>query len=315
MQTGAMPMLDATVGIRPHHLMIAGTGRAGTTFLVRYLTELGLSTHLSAHPGAATDSYADAGLEEVPLASDCAALPYVIKSPSFYEYIDELLRRVHLDAAIIPVRDLNRAASSRMVVERDSMHRTVPWLVDSDVAWDTWSWSPGGAVFSLNPVDQGRLLAVGFHQLVERLVSADVPIIFLSFPRMVLDADYLFRALGTVMPRGTTQRAALAAHSRVAVAAKIRIDAELDSPAPDYPDSRDLDTIAVRRQLKRMRAELKSMRSSRSWKLTWPLRRVNAAVQELFGWRSPGNRAETQPLLDEEVRDRAECGPGRAAAG
>ncbi len=278
-------MLDAAVGIRPHHLMIAGTGRAGTTFLVRYLTELGLSTHLSARPDAVADSYSDAGFEEVPLAADCVALPYVIKSPSLYEYIDELLRTVHLDAAIIPIRELNRAASSRMVVERDAMHRAVPWLADNGDAWDTWSWSPGGAVFSLHPVDQARLLAVGFHELVERLVRADVPMIFLSFPRIVLDADYLFRALATVVPCGTTQQAAVAAHARVAVAAKIRIDAELGSPAREYADSRDLDTIAVRRQLKRMRAELESMRSSRSWKLTSPLRRMSAAVQALLGRR------------------------------
>jgi hypothetical protein len=97
-------MLDATVGIRTHHLMIAGTGRAGTTFLVRYLTELGLSTHLSAHPDAVADSYAEAGFEEVPLACDRGTLPYVIKSPSLYEYIDELLQSVHLDAAIIAGR-------------------------------------------------------------------------------------------------------------------------------------------------------------------------------------------------------------------
>jgi len=308
-------MLDAAVGIRPHHLMIAGTGRAGTTFLVRYLTELGLSTHLSAHPDAAADSYADAGFEEVPLASDLASLPYVIKSPSLYEYIDELLRTVHLDAAIIPVRDLNRAASSRMVVERDAMHRAVPWLADNSVAWDTWSWSAGGAVFSLDPVDQARLLAVGFHQLVERLVRADVPMIFLSFPRVVLDADYLFRALGQVMPRGTTHQAALAAHVRVAVAAKIRIDAELGSPAGEYADSRDLDTIAVRRQLKRMRAELEMMRSSRSWKLTSPLRRVSAAIKVLLRGPSSISPAETQQLLDEEVRDRAGCGPRPATVG
>jgi hypothetical protein len=222
---------------------------------------------------------------------------------------------VHLDAAIIPVRELNRAASSRLVVERDAMHRAVPWLADNSVAWDTWSCSSGGAVFSLDPVDQARLLAVGFHQLVERLVRADVPMIFLSFPRMVLDADYLFRALGQVMPRGTTHQAAMAAHAQVAVAAKIRIDAELDSVVSEYADSRDLDTIAVRRQLKRMRGELDIMRSSRSWKLTSPLRRVSAAIQVLLRGRSSSNSAETQQLLDEEASDHAGCGPRRAAMG
>lgn len=184
-------MPDATVGIRPHHLIIAGTGRAGTTFLVRYLTELGLSTHLSAHPDAVADSYAEAGFEEVPLAYDRGTLPYVIKSPSLYEYIDELLQSAHLDAVIIPMRDLNLAASSRMVVERDAMLRAVPWLADNSVALDTRPWSPGGAVFSLDPVDQAPLLAVGFHQLVERLVRAEVPMVFLSFPRIAVGVGVL----------------------------------------------------------------------------------------------------------------------------
>ena len=43
-------MTTETVGREPGaHLAIAGTGRAGTSFLVRYLTELGLDTHLARH--------------------------------------------------------------------------------------------------------------------------------------------------------------------------------------------------------------------------------------------------------------------------
>jgi hypothetical protein len=126
-------MLDATVGIRPHHLIIAGTGRAGTTFLVRYLTELGLSTHLSAQPDAVADSYAEAGFEEVPLTCDRETLPYVIKSPGLYEYIDELLQSVHLDAAIIPVRDLNLAASPISVTT------SLPTRFSPGTNWLIWS--------------------------------------------------------------------------------------------------------------------------------------------------------------------------------
>ncbi len=274
-------MLDAVGDTLRHHLMIAGTGRAGTTFLVRYLTELGLNTHLSRHAEAEMDACANAGFEDLAISADPGALPYVIKSPWLYEYVDEVLQTVHLDAVIVPVRDLSEAASSRVLVEMDRMHRAAPSLARHDAAWDSWGWSPGGAVFSLDPVDQARLLAVGFHRLIERLVRADVPIIFLAFPRMALDAAYLYRKLASVIPSGTTEQAALAAHARVADAAKIRVDAELAAPVPERPDRRDLDMIAVRRQLLRLRAELDTIHASRSWKLTIPLRWINALVRRL----------------------------------
>jgi hypothetical protein len=274
-------MLDSVVRIRRNHLMIAGTGRAGTTFLVRYLAELGLDTHLSRHVDAQLDTLANAGFEEPPLSGDPATLPYVIKSPWLSEYVEELLQTAHLDAVIVPVRDLSEAASSRVLVEKDAMHRAAPWLSRHASVWDSWGWSPGGAIFSLDPVDQARLLAVSFHRLIERLVAADVPIIFLSFPRMVLDAAYLRRKLDGVIPREITEKAALAAHARVADVGKVRVDAELGPPVPERPDSRDLDMIAVRRQLARMRAELDEMQASRSWQVTVPLRRLNALLHRL----------------------------------
>ena len=50
------------------HLIIAGTGRAGTSFLVRYLTELGLDTIPTREGEAAWwDVEANAGLETIGL--------------------------------------------------------------------------------------------------------------------------------------------------------------------------------------------------------------------------------------------------------
>ena len=43
------------------HLFIAGTGRAGTSFLVRYLTALGLDTRLTRHGEEGWDEEAHAG--------------------------------------------------------------------------------------------------------------------------------------------------------------------------------------------------------------------------------------------------------------
>jgi hypothetical protein len=62
------------------HLIIAGTGRAGTSFLVRYLTELGLDTTLARNgERAGWDAEANAGLENLLVWGE--KLPYVVKSP------------------------------------------------------------------------------------------------------------------------------------------------------------------------------------------------------------------------------------------
>ena len=73
------------------HLLIAGTGRAGTSFLVRYLAKLGLDTQLSRTGADANwDDAANAGLETL-LLPGAADLPYVIKSPWTYQVIHQAL--------------------------------------------------------------------------------------------------------------------------------------------------------------------------------------------------------------------------------
>ena len=91
-----------------HHLLITGTGRAGTSFLVKYLAELGLDTHLEDPDGASWDEVAHAGLEDLLLLEQPKHLPYVIKSPWLTEYIDQVLARddIAIDGVIIPVRNI-----------------------------------------------------------------------------------------------------------------------------------------------------------------------------------------------------------------
>ena len=78
-------------GGRRNHLFIAGTGRAGTSFLVQYLHALGLDTHLSRHADPSWSQSANAGLEDLPLTSGKDDLPYVVKSPWLGEIIDQVL--------------------------------------------------------------------------------------------------------------------------------------------------------------------------------------------------------------------------------
>lgn len=216
------------------HLVIAGTGRAGTSFLVRYLTELGLDTTLTRKGDAAAwDGPANAGFEDLLIAG--RTLPYVVKSPWIGEYIEQILKeeRFKIDAFIVPVRDLVEVAASRVVLEQRAIHEHNPWMAEQlDKTWETYGHTPGGLVYSLNPLDQARLLAVQFHQLVLKVSEAGIPLVFPVFPRIVADWKYLHKCLLPILPRQITEEAARATHARVADAAKVRVTGEIIQDAP-----------------------------------------------------------------------------------
>jgi hypothetical protein len=254
------------------HLLIAGTGRAGTSFLVRYLAELGLDTHLGRFgENAAWDDEANAGLESAPITGLDGDLPYVVKSPWLYQFIDDLLtdNRFVTDAVVVPVRDLAEAAESRSIIERRAIHQNAPWISEFGRTWEQWCHVPGGITYSLNPIDQGRLLAVGFHHLLQRLIAADIPIIFLAFPRFIDDATYLFEKLRPILPRLVDHKTACSAHQRVADPAKVRVGKEIEAlPVTDrvpsarsmgYASAESLELIAVRRELTRLRKQITAL--------------------------------------------------------
>jgi len=287
-----------------HHLLIAGTGRAGTSALVRYLTALGLDTHVSRRGQAAEWAPdAQAGLEDLPLTAVSPDLPYVVKAPWSYEFIEHTLRdpAIRIDAAILPVRSLRAAAASRSIVQLQALHRTQPWMADMPTTWEHFGSVPGGLVFSMSPTDQARVLAVGFHRLLEHLVVADVPVVLLAFPRFATDGDYLYRRLAPVLPVGVAAERAREAHAATFQPGSVRVEEELEgeiSADENPPELMALDNAALRRELKRLRGELAEqhrcaadlqhevelLRGSRSWRMTRPLRRLVSAARRL---RSP----------------------------
>lgn len=124
------------------HLIIGGTGRSGTSLLVKYLTECGLETHLSRNPNFWWDENAEAGLENLPLPEDDS--PYVIKSPWLFECVNALVQRkdITVDAVIMPVRDLVEAAASRSILELRARHVASDYF-DEMKTWETWGVTPG----------------------------------------------------------------------------------------------------------------------------------------------------------------------------
>jgi hypothetical protein len=260
-----------------NHLIIAGTGRAGTSFLVRYLDAVGLQTEIARSGDGQWFEHANAGFETLPIDSVKNDLPYVVKSPWLYEYCEQLLadRSIRLDAVIVPVRSLREAASSRIIVELRDRYEKIEAMTAFDEPWETHAGAPGGVLFSLNLVDQERLLAVGFHRVVEQFVKADIPIIFLDFPRIVEDADYLFGKLRGFLPENVDIEFARKLHGQIAERGKVRVDRELvestssvraDSSVPvelvESTPIRPLDRIALRREVDRLRKELAAARES-----------------------------------------------------
>jgi hypothetical protein len=165
------------------HLIISGTGRAGTTFLVQLMTELGMNTGFA---NASSDIHEDcrAGMEWDLQDSSC---PYVVKNPQLCHHLDAVLRDglTTIDRAIVPIRDLYSAAESR---------RAVASAAGSTVG------VPGGLWLTDKPEQQESVLTEQLYELFYTLARHDIPVTILYFPRLATDPSYLFKKLSPVLP-------------------------------------------------------------------------------------------------------------------
>jgi hypothetical protein len=162
-------------------VVIAGTGRAGTTLLVRILTQLGLDTGFGTN--AAVDPSARSGLELGRLAGNT---PRIVKNPAFSTSLRAVLTRgdVEIERVIIPMRDLDVAAASRVRVSQYGRRLGVS----------------GGMWHTNRANNQRDVLANVFYELMWTLVEFDVPHTFLAFPRFASDPDYLAEKLAWLAP-------------------------------------------------------------------------------------------------------------------
>ena len=170
-----------------HHIIISGTGRAGTTFLVQLLTALGFDTGFS-DIRSHIYPHCNAGME---LDILDPSAPYIVKSPWLCDHLDEVLRGggIVIDHAIVPVRDLYAAAQSR----RDVISRVDPSLYGGPDK------VPGGLWHTTRPEDQEKILTEQLYKLIYTLAKYDVPLVLLYFPRLVKDPEYLYRKLAFLL--------------------------------------------------------------------------------------------------------------------
>jgi hypothetical protein len=168
------------------HILISGTGRAGTTFLVRLLGELGEDTGFT-NPEEGIDPICHGGLE-VDLLT--IPMPRVVKSPFACDKLAVALERqlYKVDHCIVPIRDLYSAAESRRRISK--IHNNYGSTKVQGGLWDVDK-----------PEDQENVLTHKFYQLMLTLGRHSIPLTLLDFPRLVNDQEYLWERLSPVFPR------------------------------------------------------------------------------------------------------------------
>jgi hypothetical protein len=156
------------------HVLISGTGRAGTTFLVQLLTELGFDTGKGHY-----NENCNAGLEH-DLRDNNA--PFIVKSPHSCDHIENIVNNPDklIKHLIVPIRDIYSAAESRRNVQRQAQQEN-PLVQDV----------PGGLWGTSDPLEQESVLAQKLYNLVQVSCAHGIPITFLDFPRLAHDPKYL----------------------------------------------------------------------------------------------------------------------------
>jgi hypothetical protein len=179
------------------HVIITGTGRAGTTFLVQLLTKLKLDTGFTPESmQKAINEHARAGLEHDVRKENA---PYIVKSPWFCDNADEVVRRedIVLDHVFIPMRDLYSAAESRRYVTEKAVSK-MPFLKRLKHSIKPPK-VPGGLVHSRVKWKQEKILLVRFYNLILALSEAQIPVTLLQYPKLVKDSAYLYEKLKPVL--------------------------------------------------------------------------------------------------------------------
>jgi hypothetical protein len=182
-----------------HHIVITGTGRAGTTFLVELFTHLGIETGFSIDDLANNKCHeARAGLERNIRRNDC---PFIVKSPHFCDYAENIIHQddIVIEHVFIPIRNLHAAAESRRYVSTTSAARltlgqrlknTIRPRVFPGGLWHTKSNKPG---------KQEEVLLRQIYKLLFALSDTDIPVTLLRYPRITKDSQYLFGKLKPVL--------------------------------------------------------------------------------------------------------------------
>jgi len=173
-------------------VIITGPGRSGTTFLVQLLTRLGLDTGFTPYQEPVQAEWR-AGCEHVvegpfqppftELTGVLAAAPYILKSPEWALSLKAFVQHglMEVDHVLIPVRDLDVAARSRL---------------DVGLGWQVCETDD----YEYQVMDQASVHALALGRALEACLICDLPYTLLTFPRLVTDWTYCYERVTRAFP-------------------------------------------------------------------------------------------------------------------
>lgn len=166
------------------HILICGTGRCGTTFIAQLLTLLNIPTGFNHIPEEHLIDHGDKVRDHLEpyfiwqdLKKDSKKLensrrlwefPYVFKSPTAIEYIEELRTYMDLKHVIIPMRKIEDVMVSAKVMNFPD------------------------ETFNIRNME--KILAHSFYTLTRY----NIPFTTIHFPTLVKDCDYLYDKLNPI---------------------------------------------------------------------------------------------------------------------
>jgi hypothetical protein len=159
---------------KPDKVLITGTGRCGTTFLIRLFTLLGLDTgYMPETMEKHTWKHCNAGMER-PISHKLT----FIKNPTLITTLATQVKSFNL-FVIIPLRDFGDAARSRALLGKN----------------------PGGLWGATDASGQEENYEKWVCKALVDIVQNDIPHVFLDFNRMTTSPDYLYKALEPLMQK------------------------------------------------------------------------------------------------------------------
>jgi len=152
-------------------LLITGTGRAGTTFIMRLLTLLGFNTGYDPNR---LDSYigsrCKAGMEKN--VNDFNSLD-VVKSPWLYKDIPTIHKMFNNLEVLVPIRDIRKAAESRVRIGRGD-----------------------GGLWHANSLEEQIEFYNEVLKVIERnCAELNIEVIYIEFEKFTVDVQYCYDML------------------------------------------------------------------------------------------------------------------------
>jgi hypothetical protein len=154
-------------------ILITGTGRCGTTFLIKLFTYLGFDTGFTKQNFSKfINKNCNSGMEK-----DYKVNHQVIKSPFFIEMIDKIYQEIEIEYIIIPIRNYHDSAKSR-VRYKDRQ---------------------GGLWNAKNEEEQVKFFYKLISNYIFQMTQFNLPTLFINFEKMISDKQYLFNTLQPVL--------------------------------------------------------------------------------------------------------------------